>query len=125
MLDAEHKARDCWHLDLTAATGEAVYSRIEYWLEQGSYRPIKGKYYSDSGRLLKIAYFHRYQTQLDAQRPTESIIIDAVDSNLVTTMSTSDYLIRRSRTPGSSETICRASRWSDARGGHHARARAV
>jgi hypothetical protein len=91
VLDAEHKARACWHLDMTAATGEAVYSRIEYWLEQGSYRPIKGKYYSDSGRLLKIAYFHRYQTQLDAQRPTESIIIDAVDSNLVTTMSTSDY----------------------------------
>jgi hypothetical protein len=91
VLDAEHQQRDCWHLGLAAATGEAVYSRIEYWLEQGSYRPVKGKYYSDSGRLLKIAYFHRYQSQLGAERPTESIIIDAVDPNLVTTMTTSDY----------------------------------
>jgi outer membrane lipoprotein-sorting protein len=91
VLDAEHNQRSCWHLDMAAATTEAVYSRIEYWLEQGSYRPVKGKYYSDSGRLLKIAYFHRYAAQLGAERPTESIIIDAVDSNLVTTMTTSDY----------------------------------
>jgi hypothetical protein len=91
VLDAEHKDRHCWHLNLTASNSDAVYSRIEYWLEQGSYRPVKGKYYSDSGRLLKIAYFHRYQTVLGAERPTESIIIDAVDASLVTTMTTSDY----------------------------------
>jgi Outer membrane lipoprotein-sorting protein len=91
VLDAEHQERHCWHLDMAAATSEAVYSRVEYWLEQGSYRPVKGKYYSDSGRLLKIAYFHRFETELGAERPTESIIIDAVNSNLVTTMTTSDY----------------------------------
>jgi hypothetical protein len=91
VLDAEHKQRACWHLDMAAATSEAVYSRIEYWLEQDSYRPVKGKYYSDSGRLLKIAYFHRFQSELGVDRPTESVIIDAVDTSLVTTMTASDY----------------------------------
>ena len=52
---------------------------------------MKGKYYSDSGRLLKIAYFHAFRDELGAARPTETIIIDAVDPNLVTTMKTSDY----------------------------------
>jgi hypothetical protein len=91
LQDADHANRDCWHLDLRAATPDAIYSRIEYWLERGTSRAIKGKFYSDSGRLLKIAYYHKYQDELGTARPTETIIIDAVDSSLVTTINTSDY----------------------------------
>ena len=91
LQDADHTNRDCWHLDMRAATPDAIYSRIEYWLERGTSRSIKGKFYSDSGRLLKIAYYHKYQDQLGAARPTETILIDAVDANLVTTINTSDY----------------------------------
>lgn len=90
LLDADHKSRDCWHLDLKAANDEAVYSRIEYWVEKGTYRAVKGKYYSDSGRLLKIAYYHKYTDMMGGMRPAETIIIDAVDQNLVTTMTNSD-----------------------------------
>ena len=37
ITDAEHqKTRNCWHLDLRAATPTAVYSRAEYWVEQGT-----------------------------------------------------------------------------------------
>jgi outer membrane lipoprotein-sorting protein len=91
LQDAEHKNCDCWHLDLKAATPDAVYSRIEYWVERGTFRSVKGKFYADSGRLLKIAYFDKNQDQLGGIRPTETILIDAVDSNLVTTISSSDY----------------------------------
>ena len=91
LQDADRANRDCWHLDLTAATPDAIYSRIECWLERGTARSVKGKFYSDSGRLLKIAYFHKYQDELGGERPTETIIIDAVDSNLVTTINTSEY----------------------------------
>jgi outer membrane lipoprotein-sorting protein len=91
LLDADRQQRDCWHLDLVAATPEAIYSRIEYWIEKSSNHPIKGKFYSDSGRLLKIAYYRKYENQLAGYRPTETIIIDAVDANLVTIMSMSDY----------------------------------
>jgi hypothetical protein len=94
LQDADRVQRDCWHLDLAAATPEAIYSRVEYWLERDTYRPVKGKFYADSGRLLKIAYFHKYQNQLGGVRPTETIIIDAVDANLVTTLTTSDYRIQ-------------------------------
>jgi len=88
--DADRQNRTCWHLDLTASSDEAVYSRIEYWVEKNSDRPVKGKFYADSGRLLKIAYYRKYVEQLGRQRPSQTIVIDAVDQTLVTTMTNSD-----------------------------------
>ncbi len=85
--DPEKLARNCWKLKLVAADDAAVYSRIEYWVEKGTFRPVKGKFYSDSGRLLKIAYYHKFKEMLGGLRPSETVIIDAVDTNLVTTMS--------------------------------------
>jgi len=83
--DATHQPRQCWHLELKAANDVATYSRVEYWVEQGSFYPIKGKFYSDSGRLLKIVYFRNFSERLGAIRPAEAVIIDAVDSSLATT----------------------------------------
>jgi outer membrane lipoprotein-sorting protein len=82
--DATRKDRDCWHLDLKAANSQAVYNRVEYWVEKDSNFPIKAKFYSDSGRLLKILYYRAFAEQLGAMRPTEAIIIDAVDTTLAT-----------------------------------------
>src|SRR5215831_17489053 len=56
LQDADRKDRDCYHLDMAAATPDAVYSHAEYWIERGTYRSVKAKLYADSGRLLKIAY---------------------------------------------------------------------
>jgi outer membrane lipoprotein-sorting protein len=89
--DAAHQPRQCWHLDLEARTDTATYQRIEYWVEQGSFYPIKGKFYADSGRLLKILYFRSFAAELGAIRPTEAIIIDAVDTSLATTASLGNY----------------------------------
>src|SRR6516225_11453646 len=89
--DADRKDRACYHLEMAAATPDAIYNRIEYWVEKGTYYPIKGKFYSDSGRLLKIAYYHKYEEQMGALRPTEVILIDSVNSNLATTIGYSDY----------------------------------
>lgn len=94
LLDADRQNRDCYHLDLKAASDEAVYSRIEFWVEKGSYRQIKGKFYSDSGRLLKIAYYHKFTEMLGRMSPAETIVIDAVNQNLVTTMAISDMQSR-------------------------------
>jgi len=92
--DAARQPRQCWHLELKARTDLATYNRVEYWVEQGSFFPIKGKFYADSGRLLKIVYFRNFALQLGAMRPTEAIIIDAVDSSLATTATSSGYAYR-------------------------------
>ena len=82
--DAARQKRNCWQLELKAATDTAVYNRVEYWVEQGTFRPVKGKFYSDSGRLLKIIYYRNFIERLGATRPAEAVIIDAVDSSLAT-----------------------------------------
>jgi len=94
ITDAERQQRICWHLDLKAVTDTAIYNRVEYWVEHGSFRPVKAKFYSDSGRLLKILYYRGYREQLGAERPSEAVIIDAVDSSLVTTIGFGDLQFR-------------------------------
>jgi len=89
--DADREERSTWHLDLGAATGDAMYNRLECWVERGTYRPIKTKFYADSGRLLKIAYYRAYADVLGATRPTQTVIIDAVDPGLVTTVAAGDF----------------------------------
>jgi len=82
--DATRQPRQCWHLELKAASELATYNRVEFWVEQGSFRPVKGRFYADSGRLLKLVYFRTFEQRLGALRPTEIVIIDAVDSSLAT-----------------------------------------
>ena len=82
--DAGRQKRNCWRLELKAATETAVYNRVEYWVEQGTFHPVKGKFYSDSGRLLKIIYYRNFTERLGAVRPAEAVIIDAIDSSLAT-----------------------------------------
>ena len=91
LQDADHNSRDCWHLDMTATTADAVYNHVEFWAERGTNHPIKGKFYSDSGRLLKIAYYHKYEEQAGGLRPAQVILIDAVNSNLATTIDYTEY----------------------------------
>lgn len=89
--DAEHAKRDCWHLDLKAANDQATYARVEYWVEKTTRYPIKAKFYSDSGKLMKILYYRKFADRLGATRPTEAVIIDAVDSSLATIVAFGDY----------------------------------
>src|SRR5215510_3990640 len=84
--DANHQARSCWHLDLKAASDLSTYARIEYWVEEQTFRPVKAKFYSDSGRLLKILFYRAFENILGGERPTEAVLLDAVDSSRVTTI---------------------------------------
>ena len=92
--DADRKPRETWRLDLSAIDDSVTYFRIEYWVEKSSYQTVKGRFYSDSGRLLKTAYYRKLEDHLGGLRPTEAIIIDGVDTNLVTRMNFTDYKAR-------------------------------
>ena len=86
ITDASRKQRTCWHMDLKAAGAAATYNRVEYWVEQNTNDPIKAKFYADSGALLKVLYYRGYIEWGGRARPTQAVIVDAVDSTLVTTV---------------------------------------
>jgi hypothetical protein len=92
--DADSKERQTWRLELTAATGMAVYLRVEYWVERDTYHPVKARFYVDSGRALKLAFYRKYALQLGEQRPGEMIILDEVDPRVITKLTFTDYTAR-------------------------------
>ncbi len=93
--DLDRAKVKCHKLDLKSSGGTSGYWRIEYWVDTETNHPIKAKFYSDSDRLLKIVYFGGYKTELGRKRPTETVIIDGVDRNLVTKMFFSKYEYKR------------------------------
>ena len=94
ILDGDRKNRHCYKLALAATSPDVTYHHIEMWIETSTNRPIKGRFYTESGKLLKTAYYRRYEAQLGVERPTETVIIDGLDPNWVTVMRYSDYAWR-------------------------------
>lgn len=92
--DGEKRERNCYKLMLTATNPAAAYRSIEYWVERDSARPVKGRFFVESGKLLKTAYYRKFEQQLGAERPTETIIIDGLDPTWVTVMKMRDFRYR-------------------------------
>ncbi|MBV1776035.1 outer membrane lipoprotein-sorting protein [Burkholderiaceae bacterium DAT-1] len=94
VTDGEKQTRHASKLELRAANDDATYHRIEMWVDSSSARPIKAKFYAESGKLLKSAYYRKYQKLFGIERPTETVIIDGLESDWVTVMRYSDWVKR-------------------------------
>jgi len=94
VTDGEKRQRAALRLSLTAAGDDATYATIEFWLDRESAAPIRARFFADSGRLLKTAFFRRYQRQLGVDRPTETVIIDGLNSQAITIVRLADFQAR-------------------------------
>ena len=94
LTDGERVMRHCYKLSLAAATLDVTYHRVEMWVDTTTSRPVKARFFSESGHLLKTAYYRKFQPQLGQERPTEVVIIDGLDPAWVTVMRYSDYAWR-------------------------------
>jgi len=92
--DGYRKTRKAYKLGLTATAADATYASIQMWVDAENSRPLKALFFSESTRLLKTAYYRRFEPQIGAERPTETIIIDGLNPQLVTIMRFSDYVAR-------------------------------
>ena len=89
--DGDRRTRRAYKLGLNAANAAATYPRVEFWIDVENNRPIKGRFFADSGRLLKTVFYRRYALQLGRDRPTETVIIDGINPQSVTLMRYSDF----------------------------------
>lgn len=94
ITDGERRKRKTYKLGLAALTPDVTYASIEMWVDAENNRPLKARFFAESTRLLKTAYYRRFQPQLGAERPTETVIIDGLDPQSVTIMRFSDYAAR-------------------------------
>jgi hypothetical protein len=91
ITDGDRQPRNSFKLELSAAAAEATYPAIELWIDSNNSAPIKARFLAESGRLLKSAFFRKFQRQLGADRPTETVIIDGINSGAVTIVRMSDF----------------------------------
>lgn len=91
VVDGERKTRKAHKLGLVAKTPTATYTTVEIWVDAENGRPIRSRFYAESGRLLKTVFYRRYQNQLGRERPTENVIIDGLNPQSVTLMRFSDF----------------------------------
>lgn len=92
--DGERRTRKAHKLALTAVSPDVTYATIEMWIDVENKRPLKARFFAESSRLLKTAYYRRFQPELGADRPTETVIIDGLNPQSVTLMRFSDYKAR-------------------------------
>jgi hypothetical protein len=91
VTDGERKTRIAYHLALSAKSPSATYATIELWVDVDTSRPLRAKFYAESGRLLKTVFYRRWQNQIGRERPTETVIIDGLNPQSVTLIRLSDY----------------------------------
>lgn len=91
ITDGERKTRRAYKLGLTAKVPAATYTTVEIWVDVENGRPIRSRFFADSGRLLKTVFYRRYQQQLGRERPTENVIIDGLNPQSVTLMRFADF----------------------------------
>ena len=92
--DGERRTRKAHKLALAAVSPDVTYASIEMWIDVENNRPLKARFFAESSRLLKTAYYRRFQSELGAMRPTETVIIDGLDPQSVTLMRFSEYKAR-------------------------------
>lgn len=92
--DGDRQKRHCYKLALKAVSPDVTYDHIEMWIDTGNNQPVKGRFYSESDRLLKTAYYRHYRQDLGIERPSEMVIIDGLNPKWVTVMRYSDYAWR-------------------------------
>jgi len=92
--DGDRVNRHCYKLALTELNPDVTYHHIDMWIEAASSRPVRARFYAESGHLLKTAYYRKFQPELGVERPLETVIIDGLDPNWVTVMRYSDYAWR-------------------------------
>lgn len=94
VADGDGVVRKAQRLHLLAQRPDVAYASVDYWIEESSQRPVMARYYTADQRLLKTAWFRRFQPVLGAQRPTETIIVDGLDPQWVTVMQMSQHAQR-------------------------------
>jgi hypothetical protein len=92
--DGEGHDCTCAQLRLKAMGSHVPYPSVEYWINPINQRPVMARFFTREGRLLKTAYFRKFQLVLGLQRPTETVIIDGLDPDWVTLMQSTQVTAR-------------------------------
>jgi outer membrane lipoprotein-sorting protein len=73
-LQPQSSVPDAWELELTAKTGDAAYERVKLWMRKSDSMPLKGEYYTASGKMLRAAEFTDVRNFGGFKRPAHIVM---------------------------------------------------
>jgi hypothetical protein len=91
LQDAEGNNRSVVQLDMQARHPDVTYASMQLWVDPANGQSIKASLFAQSGSLLKTAWFRHYKNALGQLRPSETIIIDGLNPQLVTVIQSQDH----------------------------------
>lgn len=65
---------DVWLLELKGKSTNASYDKIKLWLRKGDLQPLKGEYYTASGKMLRKAEFSDHKDYSGLKRPGKIVM---------------------------------------------------
>jgi Outer membrane lipoprotein-sorting protein len=92
--DGDRTRRRSHRLRLESRTADAVYGRIDLWVDHDTFAPIKARFLTDAGRVLKTAFYRKYRDELGASRPTETVVIDGIDHQWITVLRYANFAFK-------------------------------
>ena len=66
---ADSGRADAWLIELHAKTKDAAYDMIKLWMRKSDSQPVKGEYYTASGKMLRMADFTDFKVYSGLLRP--------------------------------------------------------
>jgi len=75
-----------YELKLTAVSEDVTYSRVQLWVNQSDFHPIRAAFYASSGRLLKVGHYKDYKMISGVIRPSKLVFEDAIDKSKESTI---------------------------------------
>lgn len=85
-LQADPARSDAWLLELHAKTKDAAYDKIKLWLRKSDALPLKGEYYTASGKMLRMAEFSDYKNFGGLSRPAKVVMKNMLATQRYSTM---------------------------------------
>lgn len=73
-----------WLLELKAKTADASYDRVLLWMSRADSMPVKGEYYSASGKMLRSAEFSEVRDFNGLKRPAKVVMRNRLASKRFT-----------------------------------------
>ncbi len=73
-------------IELKAKDKRVTYSRIKYWIEESTAKPVKAEFFALNGKLMKTATFSDFKKIEGTERMSKVVISDAVTKNRTSTL---------------------------------------
>lgn len=72
--------KKAYHLELLGNRKEVTYQKLEVWIEEGTFFPLKTNFFTMGGKLLKVGEYSEFKKINGATRPLKMTIADAVNT---------------------------------------------